>query len=297
MKLAFFCLFLISPFAHANTLLWQQPDLDAITVYVPPANHVQPLAGQFALILWQPDPATSNGLLVPNTWSAEDKTGLYSIDQLGFSNKAGSSVAQVSGAAVGAYINSADIRASTQYKMMITPQVTFSPQTKPFVTANAIVVGLNVQVPTATDTEKPGSNSYVDSDLLFVDATTGTRISYSAGLFFHGHANPQGTCHIGFDVPSNGNMVNCPMLPNMPYMSVGNTSTLWQGTPWRGYRHFWYRISKAQFAAAIKAVGHGSENPDDYVLREFHLNAELHYQSAPASLGWSMKGVSISTTP
>jgi hypothetical protein len=31
-----------------------------------------------------------------------------------------------------------------------------------------------------------------------------------------------------------------------------------------------------------------SVNPADYAFVKFHLNAELHFQAAPAELGWSM---------
>lgn len=280
-----------------KTVLWQQPTLAGIAGNL---NVRKPHpVGQFGLVLWQPNPSTPNGDLVPSTWSAGDKTGFYptGAGELSFKDATGSSTAQAQGDTVGAYINSADIKASTEFKMMVSPEVALAP-VKPFDTERALVVSLKLQIPTATDAQQPGSNAYASSDLLLMDPH-GFSLSYSGKLFSHGGNPNHIAASLGIDAPTGNTMVNTPLRPAMPYLSLGNTSSTWQTAPWLGFKSFEYRISKAQFAAALAAIHQQypqaklSMNPADYTLTKWHLNAELHYQTAPASLGWSMKDAMI----
>jgi hypothetical protein len=289
-----------------STILWQQPSLAGIIghLYVPSANKSKPAIGQFGLLLWQPDPKTSNGLLVPTTWAAGEKTGFDPSGtgtELAFQNMEGSSTVQASGRTVGAYLNSADLTAgSNEYKMMITPQIDFA-GIAVFASADSLRVSLELQVPTATDGMQKESDTYVNSDLLFTDPSTGVEISFSGGMFHHGTQEPAAVCNVGTD-PATGNvMVNCPLLPGAPYVTVGTASAHQQFATWRGFKAFAYSVSKAQFAAALVAVHDTypkmtvSLNPGDYMLIEWHLNAELHYQTAAATLGWSMADAVIHT--
>jgi len=70
--------------------------------------------------------------------------------------------------------------------------------------------------------------------------------------------------------------------------------------PWRGWRHFEYTVNRGNFADALRYLKEQypdslkSTNPDDYMLLQVHLNAEIQYRSAPAELGWSMRGLTLS---
>jgi hypothetical protein len=280
---------------------WQQPNFANITghLYIPPANKIKPKIGEFALIGWQANPFSSDGLLVPATWDAGLKTGFIPTGadtEMAYRPLTNSSTAQAQGGTVGVYLNSADlIHGSKESKMMITPQINFA-TVRPFSAHGAVLVSLNLQVPTAVDSMNANSDTYVDLDLLWTDpANPAIRISYGTALFHHGarQGNPSGNIRID---PGTGNvMVNCPLLAGSPYATVITGSE--EIAPWLHMKPFAYRISKAQFAVALKAIqalGHTlSLDPAAYELTEFHLNAELHYGSAPSSLGWSMSNATI----
>lgn len=281
---------------------WTQPSFPAIAghLYMPSVNKIKPKVGEFSLIGWQPNPHTANHLLVPAKWDAGLRTGFSpnnpATAQLAYQDKAASSTAQMEGGVAAAYLNSADLTdGSIEYKMMITPQITFAP-TKPFATSD-VSVALDLCVPTAIDAMNAKSDTYVSSDLLFTDSTTGTKISHSAGLFHHS-TKPNAEGAIGID-PETGNiMANWPLLPGAPYFTQVTGER--QSVPWLARLPFAYRISPALFKATLDAIHAAmpaaklSLDPADYTLNEFHLNAELHYQSAPAELGWSMAGAVIS---
>jgi hypothetical protein len=98
-------------------------------------------------------------------------------------------------------------------------------------------------------------------------------------------------------------MLNVPLIGNQQFVTPAATSTATTGTPWSGWRTFEWSISEAQFVGALehleaqfpgKAI---STDPAQYVLAEVHLNAEFHTKGQPAQLGWSMRGLTLWTTP
>ncbi len=139
----------------------------------------------------QPD-----GRTVPiTTWDGGEKTGLH-IDvnsqrdaQSGFVDRPGTSIAQVSGSEVGAYINSRDLGTSVgsaynRGNMMITPGYRFpqNAQPTPFILPNYVLdVLLDLQVPTASDAGITGSKSYVTFDIEFKDRASTQLISLNVG--------------------------------------------------------------------------------------------------------------------
>ena len=122
-----------------------QPDVSDIgeRVYV---IERRPL-GEWFMISWQKSPFTADGKFVPVDWDPGEKTGLSIPDeqtrrrsQRGMRNAAGSTVCQMHGGTVGAYLNSADLSGdgvdakgnplpgSNGYKQMITPSYMFGPE-------------------------------------------------------------------------------------------------------------------------------------------------------------------------
>jgi hypothetical protein len=287
------------------TILFEQPQESGIAghLVVPLANHTPPPKGVFTLVLWQPNPSAPNGQLVPTAWDAGTQTGFtpaspLTATQLGFQPKAGSSTAQMDSNTVGVYLNSADLPgAPAGQKMMITPQFTFQPGNEPvpFANSNSVLSGsMDLQIPTAV-----GKDTYILADLLFKDPN-GVRISYGVAIFHNGANHP--VVGSGHDVPSNSYMLNSPLGLDQTFVTQVQGSSSWTGVPWLGWQHFEWSISQAQFVAALNylvAQYPGkvqSTDPTQYILAEVHLNAEFHFQPAPAELGWSMRGWKVWTT-
>ncbi len=289
----------------AAAILFEQPQESGIAglLFVPTATHIPPPNGTFALVLWQPNPNAPNGQLVPTAWDAGTQTGFtpgspLTAMQLGFQPKAGSSTAQMDGDTVGAYLTSADLPgAPVGQKMMITPEFIFQPgnEPAPFANANTSLSGsMDLQIPTAT-----GNDTYVVADLLFIGAD-GVRISYGISIFDNGQT--RALVGTGYDVPSNSYMLNSPLGVDQQFVTQVPGSASWTGAPWLGWQHFEWSISQAQFVAALNYLAAQfpgkvqSTDPTQYMLAEVHLNAEFHFQPAPAELGWSMRGWKVWTT-
>jgi hypothetical protein len=90
-------------------------------------------------------------------------------------------------------------------------------------------------------------------------------------------------------------MIRDRLVPGASWLELAPGSASYQTAPWRGWRHFSWFVSHAHAAAALKAMRAQepelkiSTDPGDYQLTAFHLNAEIHFQTAPAELGWSMR--------
>jgi hypothetical protein len=270
---------------------------------VPKTLHHSPTTGQFEMILWQPNPTSSDGQLVPTTWDAASQTGFNpgatpASAQLSFQNKPGSSTAQMDGDTVGAYLNSADLPGSpVNEKMMITPQFIWNTgsQPVPFSSSSAVLSGaMDLQIPTAV-----GDSTYIASDFLFA-GPGGVHISYAVKIFSNGHTTPV----LGgvYNLDSNCYQLNSPLGVDQRFVTQAPGSGSATGTPWLGWRHFQYTISETQFVAALNylaAENPGviqSTDPTKYSLLAVHLNAEFHFQPAPAELGWSMRNWQVSVT-
>jgi len=289
----------------APTILFEQPQDNGIGghFFVPLAAQGSRPKGEFALVLWQVDPFTPNGELVPTSWDAGSKTGFTPSTtlnvQLGFRDMPGTTTAQMDGDVVGAYLNSEDLpSAPVGQKMMITPEYVFLSGTEPmpFASSNAVLnSSMDVQIPVAV-----GKDTYVNADFLFIDPN-GTHVSYGIKLFHNGVANP--TVSTGYDPPTNGYIIDPPLGPDQRFVSAASGSALSTGTPWTGWQHFEWSITQSQFVAALNYLAAAfpavaiSVDPTQYVLSEVHLNAEFHFQPDPAELGWSMRGWKVSTTP
>lgn len=270
---------------------------------MPTAVHSPAPIGVFEMILWQPNPSSSDGQLVPTDWNAASMTGFAPASplnsmQLGFQNAAGTSTAQMDGDTVGAYLNSADLPGSpVDQKMMITPQFTFTAGSEPVPFASAgstLGASMDLQIPVAS-----GPSTYVLADFLFL-GPGGLRISYGIKIFTYDDA-PSVVGGV-YDPPSGSYQLNSPLIADQLYVTLAPGSAAATGTPWVGWQHFAWSISQAQFIAALTYLASEypslslSTDPSQYVLSELHLNAEMHFQPDPADLGWSMRGWQVWTT-
>jgi len=297
--------------AQARKVLFEQPAVDdlARSFLVPeadPRHPIPPPADRFILILWQPNPKRSDGTLVPTSWSAGDKTGFYPTPplehQLGFEDRYGTTTVQAQAGVVGAYLNAQEVSPATDFGgLMITPQFRWSNASaaRPFSDpARALLVSLELQVPTASDANRPGSGAFVLADLEFTDRKSGTKLSYGSKLFFNGHGDSN-SLDIGFDAPSESIMVNAPDEDGSPTLLWVPGSDHFTGTPWRGWRTFSYTVTGRAFSFALDRVrdrypnANASQDPADYRLTMFHLNAEVRHGGGPAELGWSMRNARI----
>jgi hypothetical protein len=285
-----------------TTVLFEQPSESGIdkNIWVAHVTKGGMPTGSFDMMVLQPDPHTSTGNLVPTSWDAGSNTGFVptspSTAQLGFTNQAGSSTAQMEGDTVGAYLNSRDLPTTrTNQLMMITPQYRFPPGATPvpFASSTSVLNGeLDLQVPMAE-----GGDTYVTADLLFLDPR-GTRISLGVKLF-QNEILGSGVLGTLYDPSEKVYILNSPLAADQKFLTQVQGSATTTGIPWLGWRHFQWTIDQAQFAAAIKylvATYPGkitSTDTTQYVLDEVHLNAEFHYSPAPAELGWSMQGLKV----
>jgi hypothetical protein len=305
-------------------VVFSQPDVSHIgeRVYV---IERRPL-GEWFMISWQKSPFTTDGKFVPVDRNPAEKTGLSIPDeqtrrmaQRGMRNAAGSTVCQMYGGTVGAYLNSADLSGSGVdakgnplpgshgYKQMITPSYMFGPEQVIYpwrAPDNHLQVSLDLQIPTAVCAEKKGSLAYANPLLTLVDPKTKLKISWGPMLFSkrsRGDAT-RPLQHIAYDAPSHSWMIRDRLVPGASWLELAPGSASYQTAPWRGWRHFCWSVSRAHVTAALKAMREQepqvkvSIDPGDYQLTSFHLNAETHYQTAPAELGWSMRNLRIAVT-
>ncbi|ORV95435.1 hypothetical protein AWC11_00010 [Mycobacterium interjectum] len=297
--------------AQAPKVLFEQAAVDDLvrTFLVPLADPLHPKpqpTDRMVLVLWQPNPKRSDGTLVPTSWTAGDKTGFYPAPplehQLGFEDRNGTTTVQAQGGVVGAYLNAQEVSPATDFgKLMITPEFRWSDESaaRPFSElGQALLVSLELQVPTASDAHRPGSLAYIVADLEFTDRVSGTKLSYGSKLFFNGY--PQSTSmDIAYDAESRSIMVNAPDDDGSPTLLRAPGSDRFTGTPWRGWRTFSYAITGHAFSFALDRVrdrypnANASQDPADYRLTMFHLNAEVQHDSGPAELGWSMRNARI----
>ena len=153
---------------------------------------------------------------------------------------------------------------------------------------------MDLQIPTAV-----GSDTYILADFLFV-GPNGVRISYGIKIFSNGEANQQtGSSYVS---DANVYQLNSPLGGAPQYVTQAPGSALATGTPWLGWQHYEWSVTQAQFVAALNYLSAQfpgnvqSTDPTQYVLSEVHLNAEFHFQPAPAELGWSMRAWKVWTT-
>ena len=296
-------------------VLFRQPELAGFgnRMYV----QARVPAGEFAMVGWQKSPFTPDGKFLPAGWDAGAKTGLtitgdWALAQRGMRDVAGATTAQMSGDAVGAYLNSADLSGSGTdaqgrplpgsggYKLMVTPQIKFAPETavRPFRTENGrLNLALDLQVPVAACGEKKGSLAYVNPVLLLVDPQRGVKISYVVGMFSRrSTGGPQKVIqHIAYDGPTKSWMIQCKLVPGNSCLDIGKGSEVYQTVSWRGWRHFSCTLTRANVLTALKALREQqpetncSLDPADFQLSSFHLNAEITFETAPAEMSWSMR--------
>lgn len=251
-------------------------------------------------------------------WPVQDKTGLQvpanrQDFQRGIAGRGSHSAAQVFGDAVGGYTVSSDILHSNSpgLSMMISPLYHWSREIPTFRSAGGTIdVAFDLQVPTAVSA--PGVTSvFAKLDLLFTDTTSGTRFSYSCGVF-NDHSMP-GQDNAGFDPISKTVIVMAQVTPPATAHNgnrVGHYVTLlpgnspYQTAPWRGWKHFAFSISAAQFAAGLAAAksfatdnGYAlSLDPAKYTLAQVHANTEMRYTARSVTeLGWSIRQLRLTS--
>jgi hypothetical protein len=298
--------------AQAPKVLFEQAAVDdlARSFLVPLADPLHPNpppADRLVLVLWQPNPKRSDGTLVPTSWTAGDKTGFYPTPplehQLGFEDRPGTTTVQARGGVVGAYLNAQEVSPATDFgKLMITPAFRWSDASaaRPFFDpAQALLVSLELQVPTASDAHRPGSLAYVVAELEFTDRVSGTKLSYGSGLFLNGGYADSKSMDIAFDAESQSIMINAPDGDGSPTLLRVPGSGHFTATPWRGWRTFSYAIPRRAFSFALDRVrdrypnAKASQDPADYRLTMFALNAEVQHEGGAAELGWSMRNARI----
>jgi hypothetical protein len=307
--------------AEGHRVLFSQPKVSDISdrLYI---VEKQPF-GEWFMISWQKSPFTADGRFVPVDWDPGEKTGISIPDekarrmaQRGMRNASGSTVCQMYGDTVGAYLNSADLSGdgfdatgnplpgSSGYKQMIAPSYKLRPDEAihPWRAPDSrLQVSLDLQIPTAVCAEKKGSLAYVNPLLTLVDPKTTLKISWGPMLFSkRSREDATRPLHrIAYDAPSHSWMIRDRLVPGASWLELAPSSASYQAAPWRGWRHFSWSVSYAHVAAALKAMREQepeervSIDPGDYQLTSFHLNAETHYQRAPAELGWSMRNLWI----
>jgi hypothetical protein len=190
--------------------------------------------------------------------------------------------------------------------MMITPALVLpnGQRPTPFAEAGvAIVNSLELQIPFARDLSRPGNITYITADFQFEERQTHARISYGINFFHHAQRprNPDPPerlreTEVGpYDAPSHSFQVGNAIAPRSRVVTMLAGSASQQSQPWKGWRLFNFAITRNNFKTALlalkeKAPGFaGSDNPADYELSGWHLNAELQFASGPAELGWSMR--------
>ena len=248
-------------------VLFRQPVLSGVShdFIIPPVERHPPPEGVFLMVQWQRDAYQPDGHTVPVTgWDAGEKTGLFVGNrpdaQTGFENRPGTTVAQIAGGEVGAYLNSRDHGPAANPRqpanMMVTPAYRFPANARPMPfgqPGRALDFSLELQVPTASDAGRPGSMSYVTFDVVFIDVATQERISLDVNLFFN--VGEQGMRQATFhDVGSKAFVLFAPLLPQTGWVTElpGTTQHLRQ--PWRGYRPFRFEINTEGFVQAVRTL-------------------------------------------
>jgi hypothetical protein len=237
---------------------------------------------------------------MPATWAVGDRTSFYPTDalqrrQMGMRDKYGSTV--------GAYLISADlIRGSHLYKEMVTPAYEFPPVARVALfdeSDSAVSCTLELQVPVAADGGgSPRSGAYINLNLVMAKDTSGGQVSVNGGLFYNRRADdPE---RLGFDPVTKHVLVLTPIQRQSQWSTYTNDSDVRQGTPWKGWKRFRFNVTRDNFVSALKAVSakHPAVSPGDpseWKLAMIHLNAEIRYETAPAEMGWSMRGLKCAT--
>jgi len=301
-------------------IIFRQPALSGIAgnFHVPPAEHKYPNDQPFNVILWQPNPNRPDGQLVPSNDNVGKLTGFYPSQplekhQAAFRAGSSASAVQIDGDTVGVYLSSVDLpNGSPGHKMMITPAFMLPKKMHVFERGDqSIVCRLNLQVPTAEDSNRVGNFTYVLAEFVFEDQKTKTQISYGVNLFHHDPARvPRPTrellraTEVGpYDAPSHSYQVGNRLAFDSRVVTPLAGTTLFQTQPWSGWRLFHFAITQRNFTTALQSLRNkepafaGSDNPADYALVEWHLNAELTFASGPAKLGWSLKGTELTVIP
>ena len=329
LRTIFKLLFLISAVANLASaqstpsqqeIIFKQPALNGIAgnFHVPLAEHKYPDDQPFNVILWQPNPNRTDGQLIPSSENIGNHTGFYPTQplekyQAAFRNGPGASAVQIEGDTVGVYLSSSDLPdGSPGHKMMITPA--FMVPKKIYVFARgdrSIVCRLNLQVPTAHDLNRAGNFTYVLAEFVFEDWRTKTQISYGINLFHHNPARvPPPTkqflrlTEVGpYDAPSHSFQVGNRLALDSRVVTPLTGTTLFETQTWSGWRPFNFAITQENFKTALRSLKdkeptfNGPDNPADYALVEWHLNAELTFATGPAKLGWSLKGAELAVVP
>lgn len=301
-------------------IIFRQPALNGIAgnFHVPLAKHKYPNDQPFNVILWQPNPNRTDGQLVPSRENVGDVTGFYptqplEIHQAAFRNGADASAVQIEGDTIGVYLSSSDLpNGSPGHKMMITPAFMFPKKIHVFERRDrSILCRLNLQVPTAQDLNRVGNFTYVLAEFVFEDWKTHTQISYGVNLFHHDAARVppptkqylQRTEVDPFDAPSHSFQVGNRLALDSRVVTPLAGTTLFQTQTWSSWRLFKFAITQKNFKTALRSlkdkepIFNGSDDPADYALVEWHLNAELTFATGPAKLGWSLKGAELAVVP
>ncbi len=258
---------------------------------------------------------------VPTGWAAGNRTGFFPHGtplpnwQIGVPNShgdpTGNEVTQGEGDTIGAYITSAAFPHGTHLnKVMVAPQYNFDLQnpTFPFRTpASLLTTNFDLQVPYAHNNPRiPEHHPFVVSDITTAEidghGNTFNRVTLHASAFSSGQGG--GNEGIMYDAATNSVIISGVIRPASIYLNQLPGSATFSGSPWTGFRHFGFTQDTSQFARGLadahKIFPQLSTNPADYVLVQWHLNAELTYDNSdlnlPIDMGWSLRGIRVDLT-
>ena len=242
----------------------------------------RPLA-KWVMVSWQRSPYIEGGKpFVPVDWDPVEKTGFSipgnrALNQRGYRNRAGTSVGQMFGGTVGAYLNSADLSVdgfdaegnplpgSGGWKQGFFPEYHFYPQTlsdkdEPIYLwheeNSRLEISLELQIPTAVCAEQKGSLAFANPLLLLVDPKTNIKISWGPMLFSKRSEGDftKPLQNIALDGPSNSWMVRDRLVTGASYLEVAPGSAQYQNQPWRGFKLFAWTVTSEHVEKALKAM-------------------------------------------
>jgi len=258
-------------------------------------------AGRMNTALWQVGNART-----AVSWDVGQFTGFrpgaageWAAHQRGPNNTTGTSAVQLRDGTVGLYVNSASAGVTPNGDILPAVMHVDFPSTadhRPFISANEeLVYALDLQVPTAQRTG--GGEVYAAAVLRFQETLSGRQVWFSIQALDLRGPQPEQTILDSCAACSQMPIILTTFAPGMRFGHVASDSATFSAAPWSGYRHFEFRVNRAEFSAAIQdvktrfALNDAQLSPDasDYRLIHLNVNPEVY---APAGGGGRI-GVSI----
>ena len=258
--------------------------------------------GKLHIVQWEETPVWAKNDDLSSDFGIGKYTGLSQQDKTTLNERVINdgkvhSGVQVSGDAIGVYINSNDLpHGSPGEKFIITPVIKFDETPYTEIKKNRyFLVSFDLQVPTSGNFYGK-SSSYVTSDLRFRYKKTKNFIYINTSIFQNNAPHPND--FIFFDKDTSTPVAFGPIL-NSKFSKAYDATARYQSKPWIGWKHFSYYVDYSNFAAAFQDIYRKYHNEthkkisSDWHLSDWHLNAEILFKGAQSDLGWSMKNLEI----